>query len=68
MYVLTAPDGSIQLTTLSPDFPTCVTFCEMLADVGMSKPLVELFNAGFTIMPVMVTIKQNGDENKPFKM
>lgn len=67
MYCLCAPDGSLQISTLAPDFEMCVAFCQLLGEVGISEPLVKMFKKGFKIMPVKVTILQNGDENKPFQ-
>jgi hypothetical protein len=66
MYVLVAPDGTPQLSTLCLDFPTCVGFINMLASAGLGKEFKALTDEGFKILPVKVTIVQNGDENKPF--
>jgi len=67
MYCLFTPDGSAQLTTLAPDFPMCVAMIRMLHKAGMGESFHELLKVkGFMIMPVKVTIVQNGDENKPF--
>ncbi len=67
MYVLCAPDGSIQLTTLAPDFPTCLAMIKLLHKSGLSKSPHEMMISGYTVMPVKVTITQNGDENKALK-
>lgn len=67
MYVLCAPDGSIQLTTLAPDFPSCVGFIKLLHKSGMGKSFHALMLEGFKVMPVKITIKQNGDKNTAFK-
>jgi hypothetical protein len=67
-YALFATDGSFQSMTLSPDFPTCVSLIKLLHKKGMSHSLHELLNVRrYKILPVKVTIVQNGDENKPFK-
>lgn len=67
MYTLVAPDGCMQLSTMAPDFPMCVAMCQMMAKAGMSQPLHELFEQGFTILPIKITVKLNGDENTAFK-
>lgn len=67
-YVLCAPDGAMQLTTLSPDFPTCVGMIKLLHKSGVSKSFHQMVNIdGYKILPVKVTIIQDGDENKAFK-
>lgn len=66
MYVLVAPDGNPQPMTMGPDFETCVSVCTMLELVGLSTPLKRLFADGFKILPVLVTIVPNGDEDKQF--
>lgn len=67
MYVLVAPDGGIQLTTLAPDFATCVAMCQLLASRGIGQPVDKMFEQGFEIMPVKVTIIQNGDAESGFQ-
>jgi|GEM_PF-4473291 len=67
MYVLTAPDGSIQLTTLAPDFAMCVAMTTILGKAGFSQPLDKMFKQGFEIMPVKVTIRQNGTAESGFQ-
>jgi hypothetical protein len=67
MYCLTAPDGSLQLTTLSPDFATCVAIVKMLHKHGMSQSLSKMLYSGFKIMPVRVTITSNGDEESGYQ-
>lgn len=67
MYVLVAPDGSTQISTLAPDFAMCVAFTTMLGKEGISEPLHEMLEKGFTIMPVKVTIKANGTEDEGFQ-
>lgn len=66
MYVLVSPDGVVQLLTLAPEFSFCVALIRMLAEYKIMRPLTELFEEGCTIMPIKVTILQNGNENKPF--
>lgn len=67
MCCLVAPDGTPQLSTLAPDFATCVGFCEAMAYYGLSKHPAELFELGFVVLPVKLTITQNGDENDAFQ-
>lgn len=67
MYVMVAPDGSIQVTTLAPDFAMCTAMVHMLHKSGMSKSLQSMLQNGFKVMPVKVTITQNGDEDKAFQ-
>jgi len=67
MYVLCAPDGSVQLTTLAPEFVMCIGMAELLASKGISKPVTEMFEAGYEILPVKVTIVQNGTADEGFK-
>ena len=67
-YVLVAPDGSWQGMTLAPDFPTCVAVIKMLHKKGMSESFHELCVVRkFKILPVRITMVQDGDENTPFK-
>lgn len=67
MYCLCAPDGSLQVSTLALDFPTCVAMCRLMEKAGFGQNLSAMFSKGFEIMPVKVTITQNGDENKAFQ-
>lgn len=65
-YCLVAPDGELQVTTLAPDFPMCVAMIKMLHKAKVSKSFHELCIIGkYKILPVKVTIIQNGNENKP---
>jgi hypothetical protein len=67
MYVLVAPDGSIQLTTLAPDYAMCIGMAQLLAKSGIGQPVGEMFEQGFEVMPVKVTILQNGDAESAFQ-
>lgn len=63
MYVLVAPDGSWQGMTLTPSFEMCVAVIKMMHKSGMSQSYHELVKVkGFQILPVLVSIKQMGDE------
>lgn len=66
MFCFVAPDGFAQMGTLAPDFATCIAMVEFMASVGMSKPAGQLFLEGFTILPVLVTLKQNGTAEQGF--
>lgn len=67
MYVLVAPDGTPQITTMAPDFEMCWAMCNVISKAGISQPLEKMLDKGFKILPVRVSIIQDGDENKPFK-
>lgn len=67
MYILCAPDGSAQLSTLAPEFAMCIGFAEMLASAGISKPVAEMFKEGYEVLPVKVSITQNGTAEEGFQ-
>jgi hypothetical protein len=68
MYCLFAPDGTWQPMTLAHDFPTCMAVIKLLHKAGLSKSFHELaVLKGFKVMPIKITMVQNGDENKPFQ-
>lgn len=67
MYVMVAPDGSTQLTTLAPDFAMCIGFTELLASKGIGQHPAKLFEQGYQIIPVKVTILQNGTAEGGFQ-
>lgn len=68
MYCLVAPDGSAQLTTLAPDFPTCLGMVKLLHSKGLGQSYHELcVLKGFQVLPVKVTILQNGTADEGFK-
>lgn len=67
-YGLFAPDGSIQMMTLAPDFATCVAQIRLMHSYGMGQSYHELVKVrGFKILPVAITMVANGTENKPFQ-
>lgn len=66
MYVWVAPDGFPQMATIAPDFPMCVAMAEMFATTGICKSPSVMWEEGFQILPVSVTITQNGDADKAF--
>lgn len=59
MYVLVAPDGTWQPTTLAHDFPTCVAQIKLMHKAGISKSYHELSIKGFQVLPVRVTAIQD---------
>lgn len=67
MYCLVAPDGTPQLSTLAPDYALCIGFCAALSSVGMTKHPATLFEEGFVILPVKVTIIQTGNQEDAFQ-
>lgn len=68
MYVLVAPDGSCQLSTLAPDFPMCIAMVKLLHQKGISKSYHEMVVMGeYKIMPVKVTIMANGTQEEGFQ-
>lgn len=68
MYVLVAPDGSWQGMTLSPDYATCIATIKMLHKSGICESYHELVKMkGFEILPVKVTMLQNGTAEEGFQ-
>lgn len=68
MYVLVAPDGSWQGMTLSPDYETCMGIIRTLHKAKMCESYHEMVKIrGFEILPVKVTIKQNGTAEEGFQ-
>ena len=67
MYCLIAPDGTPQLMTLAPDFPLCFAVIKFLEEATMGQSPKKLFNQGYKIFPVKVTVTQNGDEETAFQ-
>ncbi len=68
MYALVAPDGSWQAMTLAPDFATCVAQIKMLHKCKMAESFHELVKVrGFEILPVKITMKQNGTAEEGFQ-
>jgi hypothetical protein len=66
MYALCAPDGSVQLGTLAPEFTLCMAIMSLMEAAGLAEPVGKLFEQGYHIMPVKVSIIQNGDEHDAF--
>lgn len=68
MYVLVAPDGSQQAMTLSTDYATCISTIKMLHKSGIGLSYHELVKIkGFEILPVKVTMLQNGSAEEAFQ-
>ena len=55
-YCLVAPDGSLQLSTLSPDLPMCMAFVKLLYQSGVGRSPHEFKIKGFTYEKVNVTV------------
>lgn len=55
-HVWVAPDGTIQLTLLAPDLPTCMAVAKLWHKKGLGKSPHEMKMSGFTIQKVRVTI------------
>lgn len=66
MYVLVAPDGTPQLSTLAPDYAQCIAFCQLLATKRITQPIEALFKQGFEILMVKVNMAQMGDAEAAF--
>jgi len=58
MFVLVAPDGSIQITTLTTSYEECIAYVRLLHHYKMGKSLHELKLKGFVIAPVEVSINK----------
>lgn len=66
MYVLVAPDGTPQLSSMAPDYASCLGFCQVLASKGICKHPAILFKEGFEILMVKVSMSQMGDAEAAF--
>lgn len=66
MYVLVAPDGTPQVSTMAPDYAQCVAFCQLLASKRVMEPIAKLFKQGFEILMVKVNMSQIGDAEAAF--
>lgn len=67
-YALVAPDGSFQAMTLAPDLATCVAQIRMLHKAKMCESFHELLKVrGFEILPVKLTMIQNGTAEEGFQ-
>jgi hypothetical protein len=61
-----APDGSIQPMVMMPTFDGCIGVIKLLHEAKLGKSYAKLSLAEFRVLPIKLTIVQNGDENKPF--
>lgn len=64
---LVAPDGTPQPSTLAYDFAQCVAYLKLLHKAKMGESPSKLFFRGFKILPVKISIEQNGNEEKAFQ-
>jgi hypothetical protein len=54
--------------TLAPDFQSCVAAIKMLHKAGISESFHELVRVqGFEILPVRLSMKQNGSAEEGFQ-
>lgn len=67
MYVMVAPDGSAQLSTLAPDYAMCLGFCQLMAQSKIGEHPAKLFKKGFEILRVKVSMTQLGDAEAAFQ-
>lgn len=65
--VFVAPDGYPQLMTIATDFKTCLAMTQMLAEKGVSEHPAILFKKGYQILPVKVTLVQDGTAEAAFQ-
>jgi len=66
IYVLVAPDGTAQLSTLAPDYAQCLGFCQFLASKNVCQHPAKLFKQGYEILMVKVSMSQMGDAEAAF--
>lgn len=68
MCILVAPDGSPQPMTLATDFPSCLAQLKLMHKAGLGRSPHELFFKRYKILPVKVSIVQNGTEEDAFQV
>ena len=67
MYVLVAPDGTAQLSTMASEYAMCLGFCELMAQKKICESPAVLFKKGFEILRVKVNMSQMGDAEAAFQ-
>jgi hypothetical protein len=67
MYCLVAPDGTPQPMMLAEDFACCMATAKLLHKAGIAESIAKLMYKGFKIVPVKVTITQNGTAEEGFQ-
>lgn len=67
MYVLVAPDGTPQLSTMAPEYAMCVAFCQLLAEKKICEHPAKMFKQGYEILRVKVNMSQMGDAESAFQ-
>jgi hypothetical protein len=67
-FCLVAPDGTPQVATLADEYALSMAVCNLLAKSGMGQPVAELFEQGYEVLPVKLTITQNGTAEDAFQM
>lgn len=55
-YAWVAPDGTIQLTLIGIDIPTCLALAKLWHKKGLGQSIHELKQKGFTIENINVTM------------
>jgi hypothetical protein len=66
MCCLFAPDGSWQPMTLASDFAMCVAQIRLLHSKGLCQSYHQFSMKGFKILPIKVTMVQDGDEETAY--
>ena len=56
-YTWVAPDGSIQPAFLAEDIETAIAMAQMFSTTGLSLTPVEMWDKGFEVRKVFLTIK-----------
>lgn len=67
MCVWVAPDGTPQPALIGEDMAMCLSLAEMFSKSGLVKSPSQMFSEGWQILPVKVTIEQNGTEEDAFQ-
>lgn len=67
MYCLVAPDGTPQPMIMAEDFAGCMATAKLLHKAGISESVAKLMYKGFKILPVKVTMTQNGTAEEGFQ-
>jgi hypothetical protein len=60
MFAFIAPDGVVQTATMAYDMAGSYAITKVLAKGGLGQSPASLFRQGFRIVPITVTIHQNG--------
>lgn len=55
-YVLTDPNGVVQLATIAPNINACKAFVKALELCGIGKTIDDLMNQGYSFERINITI------------